>query len=158
MNDTKHFYTIYMYIIACTICFTAQPTVESHTEPKVIIFNATERLLAECIVSGDPLPNIEWMVNSKPIAASDFDLQTTEVNGAFKYDQTKARKSVLKWKSAPNLTCPTVAGYAGRYSCVGKDNGFGGDTTSKEINIEVLCEFMEMFCIYIHCTRKAGTQ
>ena len=82
------------------------------------------------------------MVNSKPIAHSNFDMQTTEVNGAYKYDQTKARKSVLKWRSAPYLTCSTVARYAGRYSCVGKDNGFGGDTTSKEANIEILCKFL----------------
>ena len=94
------------------------------------------------MVSGDPLPNIEWMVNSKPIANAGFDPQTTEVNGAYKYDQTKARKSVLKWTSAPNLTCSTVARYAGRYSCVGIANGFGGDTTSKEVNVEILCKYI----------------
>ena len=152
MNDTKHFYTIYIYIIACTICFTAPPTVERLTEPssKTIMFNATDRLLGECVVSGDPLPNIEWMVNSKPIATSDFDLETSEVNGAYKYDQTKARKSVLKWKSTPNLTCTTVDRFAGRYRCVGKENAFGEDKTSKEVNIEILCKFIEMFCISMH--------
>ena len=94
------------------------------------------------MVSGDPLPNVVWVVNSKTIAGPDFILQSAEVNGAYKYDQTKARKSVLKWNSAPNLTCSTVARYAGKYSCVGKDNGFGGDTTSKEVNVEILCKYI----------------
>ena len=111
-------------------------------QSKNIIFNDTDKLLAECVVSGDPLPNIKWLVNSTPIEENNFDLQTTEVNGAYKYDQTKARKGVLKWKSVPNLTCSTVARYAGKYSCVGKDNGFGGDTTSKNITVEILCKYI----------------
>ena len=97
-------------------------------------------------------------MNSTPIAYSNFDMQTTEVYGAYKYDQTKARKGVLKWKSSPSLTCSTVARYGGQYSCVGKDNGFGGDTTSKEVNVEILCKFVEMFCISMHYTGKADKQ